>query len=93
VITRLLCGSTAGVIAQSLMYPGDTLRRQMQTSGIGGEQRTYNSTWDCAKSIVQREGVKGLYRGLWANTIKAVPNAGIQFVLFDIFKNVMVPKV
>ncbi len=75
VMSKLTCGAAAGVLAQSLMYPGDTLRRRMQTSGIGGEAKTYSSTWDCAKTMVRKEGVRGLYRGIWANTVKAVPNA------------------
>lgn len=72
------------------MYPGDTLRRRMQTSGIGGEAKTYTSTWHCARIMVANEGVRGLYRGVWANTVKAVPNAGIQFLLFDLFRSLLV---
>lgn len=75
VLSKLSCGAAAGVLAQSLMYPGDTLRRRMQTSGIGGEAKTYTSTWHCARTMVRQEGVKGLYRGIWANTVKAIPNA------------------
>lgn len=89
VVSKLGCGSVAGVVAQSLMYPGDTLRRRMQTSGIGGESKMYRNTWDCTKKIVAAEGWQGLYRGIFANTVKAIPNAGIQFVLFDFLKTLV----
>ena len=69
-----------------MMYWGDTLRRRMQTNGIGGEKLTYTSTWNCVQVIYRTEGIKGFYRGLWANTLKAFPLAGLQFMFFDLFK-------
>ena len=83
---KLTSGAAAGLIAQSLMYPGDTLRRRMQTNGIGGEGRTYTSTWHCCRVIMQKEGFPGFYRGLVANSLKAFPLAGFQFLFFDLLK-------
>ncbi len=48
-LVNMWVGALSGVVAQTIFYPGDTLRRRMQTNGIGGERKTYNSTWDCAK--------------------------------------------
>ena len=89
---KLVAGATAGVMAQSLMYWGDTLRRRMQTNGIGGEKLTYTSTWNCAQTIWRKEGLRGFYRGLLANTIKAFPLAGLQFVFFDLIKNALLVR-
>ncbi len=83
---KMASGAAAGLVAQSLMYPGDTLRRRMQTNGIGGEARVYNSTWHCCQIIMRKEGVKGFYRGLTANSLKVFPLAGFQFVFFDLLK-------
>ena len=41
----LLAGAIAGAFAQTLMYPGDTVRRLMQTNGVNGNTRLYTSTW------------------------------------------------
>jgi solute carrier family 25 phosphate transporter 23/24/25/41 len=86
VLWKLASGAAAGLVAQSLMYPGDTLRRRMQTNGIGGESRTYSSTWHCCRVIMQKEGIPGFYRGLVANSLKAFPLAGFQFLFFDLLK-------
>jgi solute carrier family 25 phosphate transporter 23/24/25/41 len=83
---KLASGAAAGLVAQSLMYPGDTLRRRMQTNGIGGESRTYTSTWHCCRVIMRKEGIQGFYRGLVANSLKAFPLAGFQFLFFDLLK-------
>jgi solute carrier family 25 phosphate transporter 23/24/25/41 len=83
---KLASGAAAGLVAQSLMYPGDTLRRRMQTNGIGGESRTYTSTWHCCQVVMRKEGIRGFYRGLVANSLKAFPLAGFQFLFFDLLK-------
>jgi hypothetical protein len=89
VVWKMVSGAIAGIVAQSLMYPGDTLRRRMQTNGIGGEKRVYTTTWHCVKETMRKEGVQGFYKGLTANTLKAFPLAGFQFVFFDFLKMLM----
>ena len=37
--SMLLCGSAAGLAAQSLCYPLDTIRHRMQANGIAGQAR------------------------------------------------------
>ncbi len=90
-LPNLVIGAASGVVAQTIFYPGDTLRRRMQTNGIGGETKIYASTWDCAKKIAAREGVmRGFFGGCWANAVKAVPGAALQFACFDYFKAILV---
>ena len=61
----------------------------MQTNGLGGQMRVYDNSWDALRKIVAREGIKGLYKGLVANTVKAVPGAAIQFASFDLIKSAL----
>jgi hypothetical protein len=60
---------TKGSISQTLTYPFDVLRRKMQVVGLGagalGYQ--YNGALDAARVIIQTEGIRGMYRGLWPN--------------------------
>merc|ERR1712159_857946 len=79
IVYSLLAGACAGMIAQTAMYPGDVVRRHLQTNGIGGAERKYTGTVDCIKQIVRRNGIKGLYFGLPANMVKCLPEAAIQF--------------
>jgi hypothetical protein len=43
----------------------------------------YRGMLDCFAGIVRRDGVRGLYRGLWPNYLKVAPSVSIQFVMFE----------
>lgn len=82
----LAAGASAGLCAQTLCYPGDTMRRQLQADGMGGEKRVFNGAVGCFKHILKQEGIPGFYRGLPVNIVKCIPEAGIQFASYDFFK-------
>eukprot|EP00192_Tetraselmis_astigmatica_P020939 CAMPEP_0117683894 /NCGR_PEP_ID=MMETSP0804-20121206/20727_1 /TAXON_ID=1074897 /ORGANISM="Tetraselmis astigmatica, Strain CCMP880" /LENGTH=280 /DNA_ID=CAMNT_0005494685 /DNA_START=17 /DNA_END=856 /DNA_ORIENTATION=+ len=70
---RVSCGAVAGLLAQTLVYPCDVVRRRMQTHF--GRSSPYRSTLDGLITIARDEGVsRGLYRGLTLNYIKTLPN-------------------
>jgi len=79
--SSLLLGATAGIIAQTACYPLDTVRRRMQLKG-----RNYTSTVNALSTIARTEGVKALYKGMSANTLKVVPNNAIRFMVFEHLK-------
>ena len=83
---KMASGAAAGVLAHSLLYPGDTVRRRMQTNGIGGNPRIYKNTMDAVRKIAMREGAKGFYSGLWPSIVRSIPGAAIQFYSYDLFK-------
>ena len=86
-INVFLSGSLAGLIAQSLVFPGDVIKRQMQLNGINNQQILYNSILDCIKKIYKNEGIYGFYTGLKINLIKCIPGASIQFATYEYCKN------
>ena len=71
----LTCGSLAGISAQTLSYPLDTVRHRMQANGIGGQKAVYSGTWDCITKIVAKEGARGFFKGWGLNTFRALPGA------------------
>jgi hypothetical protein len=81
------CGAVASLVAQTLTYPGDTIRKRMQTDGIRGRTMMYRGMLDCTNSIVRKEGFQVLFAGLSANIMRGVPGAGIQFGAFTYFKD------
>jgi len=85
-LMKLGLGALSGLFAQTITYPGDTLRRRMQTNGVGGAERVYKHTWDCLLQTVRKEGFAGLYHGLWVNVIRCLPGAAIQFAAYDALK-------
>jgi solute carrier family 25 phosphate transporter 23/24/25/41 len=82
-LAKLMTGATAGIIAQTVTYPGDTVRRRMQTNGMGGEARLYSNSWDCLVKVVRNEGVGMLFAGSFANVVRGIPGAAIQFWAYD----------
>jgi hypothetical protein len=86
---KLTCGAMSGLVSQSVTYPGDTVRRRMQTNGVAGQPRLYKNSWDCTVKILRREGVRGIFQGVNANVVRSLPGAGIQFASYDIFKSLL----
>jgi len=56
-------------------YPLDTIRRRMMMTS--GEAVKYNSSLHAFQVIVQKEGVKSLFKGAGANILRAVAGAGV----------------
>ena len=82
-------GAVAGLIAQTITYPGDTIRRRMQTNGANGQARIYSTSWDCCKKTFAKEGIHGFFNGLSTNIVRSVPGAGIQFAVYDGLKRLI----
>ena len=70
IVIRLVWGACAGAAAQTASYPLDVIRRRMQLFGLSSTLPHYRNTWDAAKSIIRKEGVRGLFVGLSINYIK-----------------------
>jgi len=73
-------GACSAVIAQSVCYPMDTVRRRMQVKGS-----KYTSMVNAYGTIIQKEGFMGMYRGILPNTIKIVPNNGLRWLFYTYF--------
>ena len=79
----LAIGAAAGLTAQSVCHPLDTLRRRLQMQG-----HTYNGLLDAIKRISAEEGVQGFYRGVIPNAVKIVPNNAIRFLVYTTLKDI-----
>ena len=85
----VVCGALAGIIAQTITYPGDTVRKRMQTDGIRGTEKMYRGMWHCTMSVFKTEGPSAFFAGLAANVIRGIPGAGIQFAAYNFFKDLL----
>ncbi|CUG31292.1 mitochondrial carrier protein, putative [Bodo saltans] len=83
-VETAVAGTCASVVAQTATYPLNVVRTRMQTQGLQG--RTMPSQCgmcDCMRQLYIKDGVKGLFHGLAANYLKAVPASAIAFVVFE----------
>lgn len=88
---RMVCGGLAGMIAKTATNPLDRIRMLSQTGEHGvtssstGELRAKPTTWQLYKSIIQREGVIGLWAGNGANLLRVFPSKSIVFSTNDLY--------
>lgn len=78
----LAIGASAGLVAQSVCHPLDTIRRRLQMKG-----HTYKGLFDAIKRISAEEGLQGFYRGVVPNAVKIVPNNAIRFLVYTTLKD------
>ncbi|KAH8055943.1 ATP:ADP antiporter [Aureococcus anophagefferens] len=76
------CGAAAGVAAGVLLYPNDTVRRQLQMG-------RYDTYVGAARGLVAAGGVRRLYAGLAPYLFRAGPGAAIQFATFGELKKLL----
>lgn len=90
---RLLCGSLAGLTAQSMSYPLDMVRRRMQTERVvfadTREVSRYESINGTLSMIRKSEGFRGLFKGLTMNWLKGPLAVGISFAANDYIRREM----
>lgn len=93
-VEKLLCGATAGIVAQTVTFPLDTLKRRIQTVDVISGGHKYTGIVDCLIRIIRHEGViKGLFRGAGVNVLKAGPSQAVQYLAYEFLKEKLgVPK-
>lgn len=87
----LLIGSLAAAISSTATFPLEVARKQMQVGAVSGRQ-VYKNLIHALATILEQEGVPGLYRGLGPSCMKLVPAAGISFMCYEACKKILVEK-
>lgn len=88
-IMTLLIGSAAGAISSTATFPLEVARKHMQVGALSGRQ-VYKNVLHALASILEQEGIQGLYRGLGPSCLKLVPAAGISFMCYEACKRILV---
>tara|TARA_Y100000022_G_C13243415_1_gene373573 strand:- start:1169 stop:1897 length:729 start_codon:yes stop_codon:yes gene_type:complete len=84
----LIAGSISGILSQSLTYPGDTIKKQLQIDGM--KTKKYQNLTHCIKSMYKSDGIGIFYRGFRINMIKSIPEMGLKFLIYEIVKSKLV---
>lgn len=88
---KLLCGGLAGAVAQSISYPMDVTRRRMQLALMNpATERFAKGMMNTLKLIYREDGiVKGLYRGMSINYVRAIPMVAVSFSTYEMCKQLL----
>ena len=91
------CGSIAGAIGATFVYPIDLVKTRMQNQRTGktplapasGEVRLYRNSWDCFLKVIRNEGGIGLYRGLLPQLVGVAPEKAIKLTMNDLVRSLL----
>jgi hypothetical protein len=97
IVTRFLCGATAGGVACMACYPLDLVKIRLmatrdtdavpgQASGVG-RRSSVMGIYNTMSRIVLDEGIGGLYRGLFVSLAVTLPTFGISFSVYGTVKS------
>lgn len=85
----MLSGSSAGLLAKTIVYPFDLVRKRLQIQGFEHGREGFgkffqcNGLLDCVKVTVKEEGVQGLFKGLVPSQIKAAATSALHFTVYE----------
>lgn len=94
-----LCGSLAGVASGVVTCPLDVIKTKLQAQGSFRQQRensrnqasgsaVYRGLLGTARTIIQQDGLKGMYRGLGPMMIGYIPTWAVYMGVYDTSKGV-----
>ncbi|XP_004595651.2 mitochondrial carrier protein SCaMC-3L isoform X1 [Ochotona princeps] len=79
---RLLAGSLAVAISQTLINPMEVLKTRLTLRRTG----QYQGLLDCAQQILRREGTLALYRGYLPNMLGIIPYACTDLAVYELLQ-------
>ncbi|KXG46509.1 Mitochondrial carrier protein [Penicillium griseofulvum] len=82
-VAQLSCGAVAGIVAQTVSYPIDIIRRRMQVGNVGNGQ---SGILETTQRIFIERGVRGFYVGLTIGYVKMAPMVATSFYVYDRMK-------
>ncbi|KAF9305700.1 hypothetical protein BGZ74_009248 [Mortierella antarctica] len=81
-MVHFFAGGLCGVFSWLVVFPIDLVKSVIQKEVLITHPK-YSGALDCAKDIVRREGVRGLYRGLSVTCYRAMPIHSLNFLVYE----------
>lgn len=78
--TSLVPGASQAIVATLVGYPMETTKTRLQTG-------MYNSTFECVKSTIRKEGFASFYRGVSSPLISHLLKRPYQFAIAEMIKS------
>jgi len=84
---NFVAGGVGGTCLVLTGQPLDTIKVRLQTQNVKpGETPFYTGTFDCAKKTIQKEGFRGLYKGIMTPLVGVTPIYALCFLGFGVGK-------
>lgn len=82
---QLGCGTISGALGATCVYPLQVIRTRLQAEPCNSST-AYKGMSDVFWKTLEREGLKGFYKGLVPNLLKVVPAASITYLVYESMK-------
>ncbi|CAB4057491.1 SLC25A33_36 [Lepeophtheirus salmonis] len=80
----MVCGACSKTFATVVAYPHEVARTRLREDGS-----KYNSFWQTLHIVYREEGHSGLYRGLFTQLIRQIPNTAIMMATYEFSVNLL----
>lgn len=84
---HLMAAATAGWTTSTATNPIWMIKTRLQLDKAG-KRKQYKNSWDCIRSILRNEGIRGMYKGLSASYLGSVESI-LQWILYEQMKRVI----
>jgi len=101
---RFLAGGAAGITSLSIVYPLEFARARLTvqtsesyflsnfTNCFFQTEKYYRGVGDCLSKVIKKEGVTGIYRGLYPSILGVLPYVGLDFAVYETLKSFIIKK-
>jgi len=86
-LSKVLSGGVSGALGASIANPSDLIKVRMQAHSMSGAK--YQSISQAFIEIIEKEGIRGLYKGVSPTTQRAALLTASQIPSYDHFKHML----
>jgi len=85
---KLMVGALAGAIGTCCIFPIDVAKTRLQNQKPDPKtgQLMYKGMLDCFRTIIRKEGLPSMYKGLAPNLVGVTPEKAIKLAANDLFR-------
>ncbi|PSC71946.1 metal ABC transporter permease [Micractinium conductrix] len=76
------CGALSKLAASVATYPSQVLRSRLQQR-MDARALQYTGVGDVIRKTLQREGIRGFYKGLAPNVLRVMPQSALTFLVYE----------
>ncbi|XP_059208591.1 mitochondrial basic amino acids transporter isoform X2 [Centropristis striata] len=87
-LNQFMAGASAGAIQCVICCPMELAKTRMQLQGTGekkSSRKLYKNSLDCLVRIYNKEGLRGINRGMVTTLLRETPGFGVYFLAYDLW--------
>ena len=85
-IGNVVSGGAAGATSLLFVYPLDFARTRLAADIGDKSSREFTNTFNCWRRVIDKDGVRGLYRGMGISLVGIVVYRASYFGMYDTVK-------